>query len=87
MNHSTFIQSRLFSATLKHSISIDEKKLTKLGNTINVNRIKDNISLDIIGWKEQDVYYQNIDTQADEAIEQHIHPRLPLVKVEYYLKF
>lgn len=77
----------LFSATLKHSISIDEKKLTKLGNTINVNRIKDNISLDIIGWKKQDVYYQNIDTQQIEAIEQHIHPELPLVKVEYYLKF
>ena len=77
----------LFSATLKHSISIDEKKLTKLGNTINVNRIKDNISLDIIGWKKQDVYYQNIDTQQIEAIEQHIHPELPVVKVEYYLKF
>ena len=77
----------LFSATLKHSISTDEKKLTKLGNTINVNRIKDNISLDIIGWKKQDVYYQNIDTQQIEAIEQHIHPELPLVKVEYYLKF
>ena len=77
----------LFSATLKHSISIDEKKLTKLGNTINVNRIKDNISLDIIGWKKQDVYYQNIVTQQIEAIEQHIHPKLPVVKVEYYLKF
>lgn len=77
----------LFSATLKHSISTDEKKLTKLGNTINVNRIKDNISLDIIGWKKQDVYYQNIVTQQIEAIEQHIHPKLPVVKVEYYLKF
>lgn len=77
----------LFSATLKHSISTDEKKLTKLGNTINVNRIKDNISLDIIGWKKQDVYYQNSVTQQIEAIEQHIHPELPAVKVEYYLKF
>ena len=77
----------LFSATLKHSISTDEKKLTKLGNTINVNRIKDNISLDIIGWKKQDVYYQNSVTQQIEAIEQHIHPKLPVVKVEYYLKF
>jgi hypothetical protein len=77
----------LFSATLKHSISIDEKKLTKLGSTINVNRIKDNISLDIIGWKKQDVYYQNSVTQQIEAIEQHIHPELPAVKVEYYLKF
>ena len=77
----------LFSATLKHSISTDEKKLTKLGSTINVNRIKDNISLDIIGWKKQDVYYQNSVTQQIEAIEQHIHPELPAVKVEYYLKF
>lgn len=77
----------LFSATLKHSISIDEKKFTKLGNTINVNRIKDNITLDIIGWQKQDIYYQNIDTQQIEAIEQHIHPELPVVKVEYYLKF
>jgi hypothetical protein len=77
----------LFSATLKHSISIDEMKFTKLGNTINANRIKDNISLDIIGWKKQDVYYQNSVTQQIEAIEQHIHPELPVVKVEYYLKF
>jgi len=77
----------LFSATLKHSISTDEKKLTKLGSTINVNRIKDNISLDIIGWKKQDVYYQNSVTKQIEAIEQHIHPELPPVKVEYYLKF
>ena len=77
----------LFSATLKHSISTDEKKLTKLGSTINVNRIKDNISLDIIGWKKQDVYYQNSVTYQIEAIEQHIHPELPAVKVEYYLKF
>lgn len=77
----------LFSATLKHSISIDEKKFTKLGNTINVNRIKDNITLDIIGWQKQDIYYQNIDTQQIEAIEQNIHPELPVVKVEYYLKF
>jgi hypothetical protein len=77
----------LFSATLKHSISTDEKKLNKLGNTINVNRIKDNITLDIIGWQKQDIYYQNIDTKQIEAIEQHIHPELPVVKVEYYLKF
>ena len=77
----------LFSATLKHSISTDENKLNKLGNTINVNRIKDNITLDIIGWQKQDIYYQNIDTQQIEAIEQHIHPELPVVKVEYYLKF
>ena len=77
----------LFSASLKHYISIDKKKLTKLGKTINVNRIQDNISIDLIGWKKQDVYYQNSVTQQIEAIEQYIHPKLPAVKVEYYLKF
>ncbi len=77
----------LFSATLERSMKIDTATITKLENAIEVSRIQENFSLDIIGWKGVNTYYQNPSSNLIEASEQMIHPRLPVAKVEFYFKY
>ena len=77
----------LFSATLERSMKIDTATITKLKKVIEVSRIQENFSLDIIGWKGVNTYYQNTSSKLIETSEQMIHPRLPVAKVEFYFKY
>ena len=64
--------------------------INSISQTLNckkVIRIKEVFDVDDIGWSGSNYFYRNIDTMEIEMIEQNIHPRLPKVKVEYYLKY
>ena len=62
------------------SVSRRSKKWLKI-------KIKENISIDLIGWNESNYYYKNIESGVIEKAKQHIHPRLPALSIEFYYKF
>lgn len=76
-----------YSLKIKRLSKNQKAKIKKLEKMIEVVKIKENFEVDAIGWSDVNLYYQNIDTLQIEMIEQKIHPKLPVVKVEYYLKY
>jgi len=77
----------LYSAKMERKISSKEGQLQKLGNVITVNRITERFKIKSIGWSDKNIYFQNSETLNIESSEQNIHPRLPTLKIEYYLKY
>lgn len=77
----------LFLATLERSMDLDTSSITKLEKPIEVNRIQEYFNVDIIGWKGVNTYYQNPSSKLIEASQQKIHPKLPQVRVEFYIKY
>ena len=77
----------LISSTIYRSMNSRKATIKKLGRSIQVNRIEESFDLDLIGWSGVNLYYQNTTTGQIESSEQIIHPRLPIVKIEYYLKY
>ena len=77
----------LYGATIKRSFDIRDETIKKLGQDIKVNRIKESFRVDAIGWNGENIYYQNATSQQIESSEQKIHPRLPVAKLEYYIKY
>jgi len=77
----------LISSTIHRSMNSRKATIKKLGRTIQVNRIEESFDLDLIGWSGVNLYYQNTTTGQIESSEQIIHPRLPIVKIEYYFKY
>ena len=77
----------LYSATINQLFKIKSSKIKKLENELAVNKIYEDFNIASIGWSGTNLYYQNKDTLRIEAVEQEIHPRLPRVKVEYYVKY
>ena len=77
----------LISSNIHRSMSSRKATIKKLGRKIQVNRIEESFDLDLIGWSGVNLYYQNTTTGQIESSEQRIHPRLPIAKIEYYLKY
>ena len=77
----------LISSTIHRSTNSRKATIKKLGRSIQVNRIEESFDLDLIGWSGVNLYYQNPTTGRIESSEQRIHPRLPIVKIEYYFKY
>ena len=77
----------LISSTIYRSMNSRKATIKKLGRTIQVNRIEESFDLDLIGWSGVNLYYQNTTTGQIESSEQRIHPRLPIIKIEYYFKY
>ena len=77
----------LFSSNIHRSMNSREATIKKLGRKIQVNRIEESFDLDLIGWTGVNLYYRNTSSNQIESSEQRIHPRLPIVKIEYYFKY
>ncbi|MDB0042007.1 YjbF family lipoprotein [Gammaproteobacteria bacterium] len=77
----------LISSTIHRSMNSRKATIKKLGRSIQVNRIEESFDLDLIGWSGVNLYYQNTTTGQIESSAQRIHPRLPTIKIEYYLKY
>jgi len=77
----------LISSTIYRSMNSRKATIKKLGRSIQVNRIEESFDLDLIGWSGVNLYYQNTTTGQIESSEQRIHPRLPIIKIEYYFKY
>ena len=77
----------LYSVKMERKLNSKESQLQKLGNAITVNRITERFQIKSIGWSDKNIYFQNTETLSIEKSEQNIHPRLPTLKIEYYLKY
>jgi len=77
----------LISSTIYRSMNSRKASIKKFGRSIQVNRIEESFDLDLIGWSGVNLYYQNTTTGQIESSEQRIHPRLPVVNIEYYFKY
>ena len=77
----------LISSTIHRSMNSRKATIKKLGRSIQVNRIEESFDLDLIGWSGVNLYYQNTTTGQIESSKQRIHPRLPVVNIEYYFKY
>ena len=77
----------LYSGHVNYSFKASQGKLRKLEKDIPVNKIYESFDLSVIGWSGTNLYFQNQTTMQIEGLEQEIHPRLPKLKVEYYLKY
>ena len=77
----------LFAATIMRSMDTRDATIKKLGQNIKVNKIEEFFEVESIGWKGKNTYYENISTKKIESVEQKIHPRLPIAKIEYYIKY
>lgn len=77
----------LYAATIKRSTDIRSTKIKKLGKNIQVKKIEEYFSVEVIGWKGKNIYYKNAQSNMIESSEQKIHPKLPIAKLEYYIKY
>jgi hypothetical protein len=77
----------LYSVKMERMLQSKDSKLDRLGEAIDVYRITERFRIESIGWTGKNIYYQNKETLNIEMLEQDIHPRLPTLKVEYYLKY
>ena len=77
----------LISSTIHRSMNSRKTTIKKLGRKIQVNRIEESFDLDLIGWTGVNLYYRNTSSNQIESSEQRIHPRLPIAKIEYYIKY
>ena len=83
----TLYNPDLYAATIKRSTDIRNTTIKKLGKNIKVKRIEEHFLVDVIGWKGKNIYYQNAQSNMIESSEQELHPRLPVAKLEYYIKY
>lgn len=77
----------LYSATLSSAMSSSADRLIRFGDKVDVVRFQAISQIDSIGWKETNYYYMNSKTGLINKTSQHLHPRLPVVHIEFYYKF
>lgn len=77
----------LYSATIVRTVGTNDTIINKLGKNIQVKKIEESFRVKSIGWDGKNTYYKNISTNQVETSLQNLHPRLPVAKVEYYIKY
>ncbi|MDA9306902.1 YjbF family lipoprotein [Gammaproteobacteria bacterium] len=65
----------------------DEVAQIDLPNPIDVRKFVINSSISELNWTRENIYYVDLDTNIVIKTIQHLHPRLPKLEIEYYLKF
>jgi hypothetical protein len=77
----------LYSATMYSAFRSKEVKIKRLEAKIDVLRIKEVSNVSAIGWKETNFYFKSLASNEIVQTHQNIHPRLPVLKIEFYYKF
>ena len=77
----------LYQASLISKLLASPRTIVRFGSKVNAIRIQEKASIPLINWKESNYYFQNLDSGLVERTEQHIHPMLPALKIEFYYKF
>ena len=68
-------------------VASDEVVQIDLPNPIDVRKFVINSSISEFNWTRENIYYVDIDTNIVVKTTQYLHPRLPKLEIEYYLKF
>jgi len=77
----------LYSATISSTMSSSPDNLIRFGDKVDVVRFQALSQIESIGWKETNYYYMNTKSGYINKTTQHLHPRLPVVHIEFYYKF
>ena len=77
----------LYSATMYSTFQSKEVKIKRLEAKIDVLRIKEVSNVSSIGWKDTNFYFKSLTSDEIVQTHQNIHPRLPVLKIEFYYKF
>lgn len=77
----------VYSVTMKSTFSYKDAQIEKLESKVDVDMVEEYFEISSVGWKETNYYFINSSSNLVEKSFQYIHPRLPLMKVEYYYKF
>ena len=77
----------LYQASLLSTFSESPKSIIRFGSKVSAMRIKETYSIPLINWKKSNYYFRNLDSGLVELTEQSIHPKLPVLKIEFYYKF
>jgi len=80
MNPMAYVTFTLESAS-NEVVQID------LPNPIDVRKFVINSSINELNWTKENIYYVDLDTNFVLKTTQYLHPRLPKLEIEYYLKF
>lgn len=68
--------------------SIDNQNMQiDLPNPIDVKKLTIIASIDELNWSRENIYYVDLDTNFVVKTTQYLHPKLPKLEIEYYLKF
>ena len=77
----------LYVITMLSSFDSSQETIKRLEDKIKTLRIEEAFSIPSIGWKKTNQYFQSLSSDQIYKTNQHVHPRLPLMKVEFYYKF
>jgi hypothetical protein len=77
----------LYSATLSSAMSSSSDSLIRFGDKVDAVRFQAISQIESIGWKETNYFYMNLESGLINKTAQHLHPRLPIVYIEFYYKF
>ena len=77
----------LYVITMISSFDSKRKKIKRLEDKIETLRIEESFSVPSIVWKETNHYFQSLSSSQIYETNQYVHPRLPLMKIEFYYKF
>ena len=73
--------------TLTLETASDEIVQIDLPSPIDVRKFVINSSINELNWTKENIYYVDLDTNFVVKTTQYLHPRLPKLDIEYYLKF
>lgn len=77
----------LYLATLVTSRSTSSSSIVRFGSNVDALKISEESSIPLINWHNSNYYYQNIESGFVEKTKQSLHPRLPVINIEFYYKF
>ena len=78
----------LYLATNKSSItSTSARVVYRLGDKLEALKVSEKNVVSSIAWRYKNIYFTSLDSKEVYQSEQHIHPRLPALKIEFYYKF
>ena len=49
-------------------------------------KVEEVIDAPLINWSEKNIYYLDKDSQIFKT-KQYVHPRMPVITIEYYVKY
>jgi len=84
-----FYSPTLLSLNVNSSISINQNTqftLNRLGKEEEFVRIEEVLNAPLINWTKKNIYYFDEDNQIFKT-KQHVHPRMPAISIEYYIKY
>ncbi len=84
-----FYNPTLLSLNINSKISSNQSKkfkLIRLDKEEEFTKVEEVIDAPLINWSAKNIYFLDKDSQIFKS-KQHVHPRMPVITIEYYVKY